>query len=426
MVKKQSITFEKNIYVEERCGAYRFIVKVFPLNDSATFSSMDEGIPWARRRRVELFDEKVSIKKGEGKAIGPPPELVQIGSESLPVIDPASISMPSIFDSYEKFDLPKLSGREAEASRIRNLRVWFGDYSLGQLDSKTLIEGWKSKRESGLLGSGRNPYRGDAFRKTASKTLLTKQQRHRLKKQGRLGPEAVFPVSTQTVRHDLAVLRRAIKAYFARTVNLKAHKRWLTEHEVFTMDMPDSANARDQRLTDEQIKDIVAKLPTIELKSAVMFALLTTLRRGEVLSLRWEDVDFTNKVIRLRKLGHLHKKSKTTTRDVPIIPDAVTVLRDLGVKQEGPIFNISSNSLSQAWRKAADAAKAYNIRLHDCRREAITRLSEKGKLTTTDIRVFSGHSNVSVLENHYLKVNPKVIADQINNNPGMKDFVPSI
>ncbi len=161
MAPKKHVTFEKNIYVEERCGAYRFIVKVFPLNDSSTFSSMAEGIPWARRRRVELFDEKVAMKKNGGKSTDPVSKAGQIGATILPSVDPASISMGSIFDSYEKFDLPKLSGRAAEASRISNLRTWFGGYSLGELDSKALIDEWKSKRELGLLGSGRNPHRGD-------------------------------------------------------------------------------------------------------------------------------------------------------------------------------------------------------------------------------------------------------------------------
>jgi len=426
MTKAQSSTFEKNIYVEKRCGAYRFIVRIHPLSDTATFSSIDEGAPWARRRRVELLEQKAANKRNGVTATSSSGKPIQISSTIMPSIEPDSISMAAIFDSYEQFDLPNLSGREAEASRIRNLRVWFGDYSLGQLDNKVVIEEWKSKRESGLLGSGRNPYRGDALRKAADETPLTKQQRHRLKKKGLLESEPVFPVSTQTVRHDLAVLRRSIKAYFTRTPSLKALKRWLTEHEVFSMEMPDAADARDQRLSDKQIKEIVGKLPTIELKSAVMFALLTTLRRTEVLSLRWEDVDFTNSVARLRAPGHIHKKSKTTARNVPLVPGAVQVLTDLGRKPEGPIFNLLPNTLSQAWRKAADAAKAYNIRLHDCRRESITRLAEKGKLSTTEIVVFSGHSNVSVLEKHYLKIDPSVIAGQVKDNPRMKDFMPSI
>lgn len=426
MTTSQSSTFEKNIYVEKRSGAYRFIVKVYPLSDTGTFSSIDEGAPWARRRRVELLEQKAANKRNGVTATSAVEIPKQISSTIMPPIAPESISMAAIFDSYEKFDLPNLSGREAEASRIRNLRVWFGDYSIGQLDSKAVIEEWKLKRESGLLGSGRNPYRGDALRKAEVGTPLTKQQRHSLKKKGLLKSEAVFPVSTQTVRHDLAVLRRAIKAYFNRTPSLKAQKRWLNEHEAFTMEMPDAAEARDQRLSDKQIMDIVDELPTVELKSAVMFALLTTLRRTEILSLRWEDVDFTNSVARLRAPGHHHKKSKITARNVPLLPGAVQILNDLGRKEEGTIFNLLPNTLSQAWRKAADAANAYNIRLHDCRRESITRLAEKGKLTTTEIVVFSGHSNVAVLEKHYLKIDPSVIAGQVKDNPRMKDFMPSI
>jgi hypothetical protein len=48
--KKQNTRFEKNIYVENRSGAFRFKVVIHPLHDSATFSTVEEGALWARRR----------------------------------------------------------------------------------------------------------------------------------------------------------------------------------------------------------------------------------------------------------------------------------------------------------------------------------------------------------------------------------------
>lgn len=137
--KTQSSKFEKNIYVEKRCGAYRFVVKVYPLSDTATFSSIEEGAPWARRKRVELLEEKAAKKK-EGQSTTSLFAMAERpGVKIVESMLPESVPMAAIFDSYKNFELPNLTGKEAEASRIRNLRVWFGELTLGQLDSNYLF-----------------------------------------------------------------------------------------------------------------------------------------------------------------------------------------------------------------------------------------------------------------------------------------------
>jgi hypothetical protein len=66
MSKKQNSTrFEKHIYIENRSGALRFKVVVTPLQDSATFSTEEEGALWARRRRVELLEDKAGMAKAQ-------------------------------------------------------------------------------------------------------------------------------------------------------------------------------------------------------------------------------------------------------------------------------------------------------------------------------------------------------------------------
>ena len=62
---------EKNIYVELRSGAVRFVVEVSPLpKSSSTFdvSQFDFGLRWARRRRVELLEQK-----SQSTPVAPPP-----------------------------------------------------------------------------------------------------------------------------------------------------------------------------------------------------------------------------------------------------------------------------------------------------------------------------------------------------------------
>lgn len=416
MSKYQSFKFEKNIYVENRCDAFRFVVKVKGLSDTSTFSSVEQGVPWARRRRVELFEEAAGGVKSKKSSVSN-----KTSHESKASIRPECLPLTSIFDSYVEHDLPKLSGKDAEASRIRRLKTWFGQYNLGEIDNHK-IEEWQSKRQLGLYGSGRNQDRG-----RHGHLFQTKQQRYLSKQSGHSFPvERLASPSTQTIRHELAVFRRAVKAYFKRKPELKKCKSWIFDHDLFTLELPQAATPRRRRLSDEEIIAIFNKLPSLLMKTAVSIALLTSLRRSEIVSLRWEDVDFNQCVVLLRAPGHIHKKSKVTSRDVPLLPGAMEALKKLGVKETGQIFPVAAGSLSQAWRRAADEANIYNARLHDCRREAISRLVERGELLLSHVVLFSGHSDIAVLQKHYLKPNPSVIALQLGANPNIQGFIPTL
>jgi len=247
MKAETSKKIEKNIYEEFRSGSFRFVVAVYPLPKDTRTVSQDEyaaGLQWARRRRVELLEQKAASKLGlhqspASASFGLPPSsfassavrLVPLGHR----VAPESIRLQDVFDSFRSTELAKLAGKDAETSRLNKLGEWFGKMTLGQLDS-VLIERWRGLRLSGLLGSGRNPDRSairddqlqlDVGRNFKAQSLidnscikpLSKHQKHwRVKqaiKHGKPLPAVVvFPVSSQTARHELALLRRTIKAYF--------------------------------------------------------------------------------------------------------------------------------------------------------------------------------------------------------------------
>jgi integrase len=426
VTKSKSTKFEKNIYVERRSGAYRFIVAVHPLpKDSATFSSIEEGAVWARRRRVELLEEKAGASTSTSRSLSTFQNFAPQAGHVVQVVQPETISLSNVFDVFEENELEKLAGAQAEASRLRRLRQWFGELTLGQLDY-CVLEKWKIRRLSGVLGSGRNPCRGTKEAQPGEPQHLTKHQRHYRKKSNKAVPvEPIRPLSPQTARHEIVLLRRAIKAFFRQKGLMRAHGAWLQTHPVMETELPQKALPRKQRLSDEDVKSVIANMATQMLKSAILFALSTTLRCSEIVSLRWEHVDFKRKVIQLMRPGHI-KKSKTHSREVPLLPAAIKILNDLGPEKNGPIFPITASGLSQAWRRAADAAGIYDARLHDCRREAISRLIEKCNVSLSTVAVFSGHSDFATLQRHYVRPNAAVIASQIAEIPGSDSIVPSL
>lgn len=453
---------EKNIYVESRSGAYRFTVAVYPLaKQTCTVSpnDYDAGLHWARTCRVELLAKKVANKNGSPfvGALLPSSPVSLVIEEA--VILPGAIRLQPVFDSYRETELSKLAGESSQAGRLRKLEEWFGHLTLDELDTKC-VEKWLQRRLCGLLGSGRNPDRSVAP-KEQLKTMaegrsdaqsvnqqsidespaqpLTKHQKHWRKKQAikhgsELAMEEVFPVSSQTARHELVLLRKAINAYFSSTNLMLPHRGWLKSQYVLTMDLPSKAEARSRRVSNDEIEAIFKQFKPNEMKSAIALALLTTLRRSELMSLRWEDVDLSKRIVKLRKPGHKksdhqgpehQKKSKTTAREVPLLPGAIVLLQNLGMKKTGLIVPFAPSSFSQAWRRAADRAGIFDARLHDCRREAISRLIETFKLDLASVAVFSGHADLTTLHKYYVRISPVTLASTLAQAPGAATMIPS-
>jgi integrase len=415
MSKKQCSRVEKNIYVENRCGAFRFKVVVHPLNDSATFSAMAEGVTWARRRRVELLEEKAGL----AKPIVTPGATYQVLGVGAPAAanDPLeSIKLSDVFDWFESSELSRLAGKGSEASRLVLLRKCFGECTLGQLD-EDFIDEWKLDRFRGKYGSGRPPNRAAALGIGENGTPLTKHQRYALRKKGKDVPSQVHPVSSQSVRHELGLLRRAITKYFK-----KDKRRWSSlgacwqAHYLMQMELPEAAEPRSRRVSDDELGDIFSHINEPEVKAAILFAVLTSLRRSEILSLRWEDVDFKRKVVRLRKVG-FSTKNKVNTRDVPLLPGALRILEDLKPQKFGPIFTITPGSFSGAWRQSADRANIFDARLHDCRRESLSRLVGQCGLSVPEAALFSGHRDLRTLQKHYLRLDPGAMASRLAELP---------
>lgn len=423
MSKKQSFTVEKNIYVEDRCGAFRFKVVVHPLNDSATFSSMAEGLVWARRRRVELLENKAGLTKPQvaADAIHPMQGVNLLTAAGDPL---ESIKLSDVFDMFESSELSKLAGERSEASRLALLRKCFGQCTLDQLD-EDFIDKWKLDRFCGKYGSGRPTNRVVALLDKNGEPL-TKHQRYACRKKGEEVPTQLHPVSTQSVRHELSLLRRAITKYLK-----KDKQRWRLlgaswlGHHLMEMMLPNAADPRKRRISDDELCDIFSHISKREVKAAILFAIQTSLRRSEILALRWEDVNFKKTVVHLQKMGH-STKSKVNTRDVPLLPGAIQILKDLKPRKFGLIFTITPGSFSAAWREAADKAEIFDARLHDCRRESISRLVGECRISISEAKLFSGHRDERTLEKHYLQLDPVALASRLAELPSAINLTPSL
>lgn len=127
--------------------------------------------------------------------------------------------------------------------------------------------------------------------------------------------------------------------------------------------------------------------PLIEL------ALETAMRRGELLSLRWENVDLT------RRVAYLPITKNGESRSVPLSTAAVKILQSLPRNIDGRVFPIEAQTVAAAFMKAVKRAGVEDFHFHDLRHTAITNLA--GKLSNViELSAVSGHKTLSMLKRY--------------------------
>jgi len=210
--------------------------------------------------------------------------------------------------------------------------------------------------------------------------------------------ERLKSVSKSTVRKELNLLGNLIKI---------ARNEWgilVRLDLVSSVRKPENARGRDRRLSSDEIKVIYQELLKSKNKvvaDVFLFALATGMRRGEILSLDWSNVDNSNLTARLP----ITKNGEC--RDVPLGPSAMAVLArqsELSRGQlqasksepSGKIFKISANAMRLAWDRTIRKIGIKNLRFHDLRHEAISSFFEMG-LSVPEVAMISGHKDIRML-----------------------------
>lgn len=204
--------------------------------------------------------------------------------------------------------------------------------------------------------------------------------------------ERIKEVSGGTVIRELA--------YISAIVN-HARREWgiNVPNPVQMVRKPQSPQARSRVLTDEEVSKLLTALePTGRrshwTKPAVQLALATAMRRGELLSLRWADVDLQNRT------AFLSDTKNGDSRTVPLSTAAVQVLAELPRHISGAVIPVKFFTLDAAFKRARKRAGLDDVRFHDLRRTAITRMAEKLP-NVIELAAVSGHKSLMVLKRYY-------------------------
>ena len=137
----------------------------------------------------------------------------------------------------------------------------------------------------------------------------------------------------------------------------------------------------------------------------VKLALETAMRRSELLGLHWEHIDLERRTI------FLQLTKNGTSRTVPLSTHAIQILTEIPRMIDGRVFPITHEVVSQAFNRARKQAGVKDIRFHDLRHMAITRIAEKLP-NLIELSAVSGHKSLAMLKRYY-HPNPELLAEKL-------------
>ena len=106
---------------------------------------------------------------------------------------------------------------------------------------------------------------------------------------------------------------------------------------------------------------------SVDFKHFVLLSLLTGVRRGNVLAARWEEINLE------MNLWRVPDTKNGDPLNVPLVPEAVEILKERNPQAQGFIFvgESASGHISppkERWRKLLERAELEDFTIHDLRR----------------------------------------------------------
>lgn len=315
-------------------------------SQTKTFNNKADAERWARQVETEM-DRGMFVSRSEAERM----------------------TLHELIERYTKEILPSKKGARQDESRMRGLDEEFGKYSLVAILPSAIA----------------------AFRD------------RRLKE-----------ASDQTVIHELTMLTRLYTAAI-KDFGIAIPGGIPTD----SINFPPTPKGRNRRLLPGEEKRIFDHLEGIRnnyVKPIAQLALATAMRRGELLALRWEFVDFA------KSYAHLPNTKNGESRNVPLSSIAVGVLKSLPRAISGRVFALSETALVTAWERAIEKCRAaykveqreagfsdediaadptlVDLRFHDLRHEATSRLAEKLP-NLIELASVTGHKDLRMLKRYY-------------------------
>lgn len=181
----------------------------------------------------------------------------------------------------------------------------------------------------------------------------------------------------------------------------------LPTNPVAEVEKPPTQSSGDiETFSPEEVMALVRAAASDQDAAIYMTAAFTGLRRGELLALRWRDVDFSGQVIRVRASyadGALTTPKSGKVRSVPLAPSIAEILAKLGQRDrwtgdDDLVFvgqaggYLDGRALRRRYDKALKRANLRKLRFHDLRHTFGTRMIAKADIRR--VQEWMGHADI--------------------------------
>ncbi len=169
---------------------------------------------------------------------------------------------------------------------------------------------------------------------------------------------------------------------------------------------------RDRRLHDGELEALDAACDATRtpwLKPLIYLAIDTAMRKGELLLMKWSDVNLADGHIFIPAVNTKTSKART----VPLSPRARENLdglmppelkldatsRKSAAALNKRVFPITPNAAKLSWQRTVKRANIEDLHFHDLRHEATSRFFEMG-LDTMEVAAITGHETLQMLKRY--------------------------
>lgn len=213
-----------------------------------------------------------------------------------------------------------------------------------------------------------------------------------------------------TTNRYLAGLSRAF------TIGLKEW-HWLKENPVTKISRPKENKHRERYLEKEEIGLLLKECRRSKspyLYAVTVFALATGARKGEILGIKWEDVDLKRSTVTFRDTKN------GETRSVHLSESVLECLKEECTKRiilseyvfprgdgKGPAC------IRTAWEQAVEKAGLKNVCFHSLRHTAASHMAMGGS-SVLEISKILGHKSISITSKIYAHLSTASTAGTLN------------
>lgn len=243
-------------------------------------------------------------------------------------------------------------------------------------------------------------------------------------------------VTANTIHHYHANIHKALN-YAVKTERLKSNP-------ADKVELPKKQQHIADFYTVAELKTLLEFSKGSPIETVVLLASWFGLRRGEIIGLRWNGIDFKNKTLYINgtvkdkgesgsKLQNLYyepsAKTSSSIRSFPMPDSAINYLSELKQKQDErkkkiKMYNhkwddfvcVKPNGdllpleyVSRAFPKLCEKAGLKRLRLHELRHTNISILLESGA-SMKELQEWAGHSSYSTTANIYSHIQAKTKA----------------